>query len=77
MMQCERLSLNKVKDRLLHLIQTEGKDGQFPLGAGLKSMATELGISHEALYRCVAGMEDRCEIVRNDGYLTLLTFRNG
>lgn len=72
-LQCERLSLNKVKNRLLHLIETEGKDGKFPLGVGLKSLATELGVTHEALYRCVAGMEASCEVMRSEGHLTLLT----
>ncbi|TSA09294.1 MAG: Crp/Fnr family transcriptional regulator [Comamonadaceae bacterium] len=72
-LQCERLSLNKVQDRLLHLIETEGKDGKFPLGAGLKSLATELGVTHEALYRCVAGMESKKALMRLDGYLVILT----
>jgi CRP-like cAMP-binding protein len=53
-MQCERLSLRRLPDRLLHLIETEGRDGRYPLGAGLKSLAGELGVTHEALYRCVA-----------------------
>jgi CRP-like cAMP-binding protein len=56
-LQCERLALNRVQDRLLHLIETEGQGGCLPLPAGLKSLAGQLGVTHEALYRCVAGME--------------------
>ena len=70
-MQCERLSLHKVQNRLLHLLETEGKDGKYPLGAGLKSLAGELGVTHEALYRCVADMEKKGLIQREDGALSL------
>lgn len=55
--QCERLSLKSVRDRLLHLIETEGDGGKLALGSGLKSIAAELGVSHEALYRAVADLE--------------------
>ncbi len=55
-LQCERLALNRVQDRLLHLIETEGTAGQLPIGAGLKSLAGQLGVTHEALYRCVANL---------------------
>jgi len=55
--QCERLSLKGVRDRLLHLIESEGQCGRLPLGAGLKSIALELGVTHEALYRTVAELE--------------------
>ena len=56
-LQCERLSLNRVEDRLLHLIETEGNQGYLPISAGLKSLAGQLGVTHEALYRCVASLE--------------------
>lgn len=65
-MQCERLSLHRLQDRLLHLIETEGQDGRYPLGAGLKSLAGELGVTHEALYRGVAELE-RQGLLRRDG----------
>ena len=65
-LQCERLSLNKVQDRLMHLLETEGQQGRFPIGAGLKSLAGELGVTHEALYRCVSDLE-KMGILRRDG----------
>ncbi len=70
-MQCERLSLHKVQDRLLHLLETEGKEGEYPLRAGLKSLAGELGVTHEALYRCVSSMEKEGLLRREDGMLSL------
>jgi CRP-like cAMP-binding protein len=62
--QCERLSLNTVQARLLHLVRTEGGAAGLPLGAGLKSLAREIGVSHEALYRCVAALERRGIVTR-------------
>lgn len=72
-LQCERLSLNKVQDRLVHLIETEGEKGKYLLGSGVKSLAGELGVTHEALYRCVSDMEKKGLLLREVGYLRLLT----
>ena len=71
--QCERLSLRGVKDRLLHLVETEGKRGNLPLNAGLKSVALELGVTHEALYRTVAELEKQGVLQRADGQLKVLS----
>jgi len=70
--QCERLSLKGVRERLLHLIESEGQHGRLPLGAGLKSMALELGVTHEALYRTVAAMEKQGLLKREDGQLIVV-----
>jgi CRP/FNR family transcriptional regulator, dissimilatory nitrate respiration regulator len=69
--QCERLSLNTVEARLLHLIRTEGDVSELSIGAGLKTVAREMGVSHEALYRCVAALERRGLLTRGDGRLCL------
>jgi CRP-like cAMP-binding protein len=69
--QCERLSLKGVRDRLLHLIESEGTGGRLPLGAGLKSIALELGVTHEALYRSVAALEKKGVLRREDGQIIL------
>lgn len=71
-LQCERLSLSKVQERLRHLLETEGEDGKFPLGAGLKSLAGELGVTHEALYRCIYAMEKQGAIQRSGSHICLL-----
>jgi CRP-like cAMP-binding protein len=70
-LQCERLSLTKVQERLVHLLETEGEHGKFLLGAGIKLMAGELGVTHEALYRCIASMEKAGALERGDGWLRL------
>ena len=69
--QCERLSLNTVEARLLHLVRTEGGVSGLPMGSGLKTLAREIGVTHEALYRCVAALEKRGLLTRNEGWLHL------
>lgn len=69
--QCERMSLKGVCERLLHMAETEGIDGRLPIGSGLKSLATELAVSHEALYRAVAALEKSGVITRESGCLVL------
>lgn len=64
---CERLGLNTVQARLLHLIETEGRASVLPVTAGLKSLAREIGVSHEALYRCIADLERRGTLARRAG----------
>lgn len=68
---CERLSLNTVEARLLHLVRSEGGPSGLPTGSGLKTVAREIGVSHEALYRCVAALEKRKLVIRTDGRLCL------
>jgi CRP-like cAMP-binding protein len=70
-LRCERLSIKGVRHRLLHLIETEGQGARLPLGAGLKSMAAELGVTHEALYRTVAELEKRGLLRREAGQLAV------
>lgn len=70
-LQCERLSLTKVQDRFVHLLETEGDDGRFPIGAGIKSLAAELGVTHEALYRCIYAMEKQGALKRSETHMFL------
>ena len=71
-LHCERLSMKSVRDRVLHLINTEGQNGSYAATTGLKSLAGELGITHEALYRTLAALEKAEVIRREDGVLTLV-----
>jgi len=71
-LQCERLSLKSVKERVHHLIHTEGKDGTYAVNTGLKSLASQLGVTHEALYRTLADLEKSGELKRQDASLVLL-----
>jgi CRP/FNR family transcriptional regulator, dissimilatory nitrate respiration regulator len=70
-MHCERLSMKSVKDRLLHLIQTEGKDGHYAVASGLKTLAGELGVTHEALYRTMADVQKSGLLSKVDGELII------
>lgn len=69
--QNERLSLNTVEARLLHLVRTEGNASGLPMRSGLKTLAPEIGVTHEALYRCVAALEKRGMLLRSEGRLRL------
>jgi CTP-dependent riboflavin kinase len=71
-LQCERLSLTKVQDRFVHLLETEGENGRFPIGAGIKLLASELGVTHEALYRCIYAMEKEGKLKRTVTHLCLI-----
>jgi CRP/FNR family transcriptional regulator, dissimilatory nitrate respiration regulator len=70
-LHCERLSMKSVKDRVLHLIQTEGKDGHYPVPSGLKTLAGELGVTHEALYRTIGDLQRTGLVSKRDGDLVL------
>jgi CRP/FNR family transcriptional regulator, dissimilatory nitrate respiration regulator len=70
--QCERLSLNTVQARVLHLVETEGGPEGVPVGAGLKALAREIGVTHEALYRCLAQLQRRGLLQRVPGVPPLL-----
>jgi CRP-like cAMP-binding protein len=69
--QCERLSFRGVGERLLHLIESEGEDGRLAVKSGLKSLATELAVTHEALYRAVAALEKEKVVFREAGSISL------
>jgi CRP-like cAMP-binding protein len=67
----ERLSMKSIRERLIHLIETEGQEGQYATPSGLKTLAGELGVTHEALYRAVAVLESEKVLRRNDHHLVL------
>lgn len=60
----ERLHLNSATERILHAIESSGRDGVLRLEGSRKAWAAELGLSHEALYRALKRMAD-------DGVLVL------
>lgn len=55
--QSERLSLRTAQERIVHFIETEGDDGRLTLTQSRKDWASELGLTHEALYRTLSRME--------------------
>jgi CRP/FNR family transcriptional regulator, dissimilatory nitrate respiration regulator len=74
--QCQRLSLHSVQEKVIHLIQTEGHNGRYPIPTGVKTLAGELGVSHEALYRCIAELKKTGALERTDDALVLKTKKN-
>jgi hypothetical protein len=50
---------------------TEGKNGQYKVTSGLKSLAAELGVTHEALYRTLALLVKNKTIRRDEALLLL------
>lgn len=74
-LQCERLNLKGVQARVLHWLETEGKGGCCAVTAGYKSLAAELGVSHEALYRALADMVDAGLVLRETERLCLKSER--
>jgi CRP-like cAMP-binding protein len=72
--RCERLSLRSAADRIEHCIEAEGKDGRLELRQTRKAWAAELGLTHEALYRALAGLARAGRLlVRERGETLLLT----
>lgn len=67
----ERLSMKSIRERLIHLIETEGKDGQYATPSGLKTLAGELGVTHEALYRAISSLESDRVLRRDANHLIL------
>jgi len=71
--QCERLTLRSATDRIEHYIEAEGFEGRLELRQTRKAWAAELGLTHEALYRALKGLErsGRVVTVKNRDVLVL------
>jgi CRP-like cAMP-binding protein len=54
--QSERLRLRTARERILHFIETEGRNDAIKLSLSKKAWAAELGLTHEALYRALSSM---------------------
>lgn len=63
---CERLSLNGAAERIVHYIESEGINDAVTLNQPRKAWASELGLSHESLYRTLKRMSDQ-GVLRIDG----------
>jgi CRP/FNR family transcriptional regulator, dissimilatory nitrate respiration regulator len=55
--QCERLGLKSAGQRIVHYIESEGAGGMVTLTESRKAWATELGLTHEALYRTLRRLQ--------------------
>lgn len=70
--QTERLGLKDIRSKLIHLIETEGKNGTFHLPTDYKSIASEIGVTHEALYRSISHLEKEGLLERSSDSLKLI-----
>jgi CRP-like cAMP-binding protein len=55
--QNERLALRGAAERIEHYIEAEGEQGRLELNRSRKAWAAELGLTHEVLYRTLAGLQ--------------------
>ena len=68
----ERLSLNTAEQRLVHFLMTEGEPaGELMLNGSLSDLADRLGLSREALYRCMSKMKKQGRLQQHGQYLRL------
>jgi CRP-like cAMP-binding protein len=76
--QCERLALRSAAERIEHYIESEGDKGRLELSRTRKAWAGELGLTHEALYRALSGLQrsGRITAAETDGVL-VLTIKRG
>ena len=70
--QSERLGLKDIKSKLLHLIETEGTKGTLTLQSDFKSLASEIGVTHEALYRKISALEKDGVLLKTPNSLQLV-----
>ncbi|MBI1887931.1 MAG: Crp/Fnr family transcriptional regulator [Nitrosomonadales bacterium] len=68
----ERLGLKSLRMRVIHYMVDRGKEGRVELDQPIIRWATELGASHEALYRTLAEMEREGILQRHGQTLILL-----
>jgi DNA-binding HxlR family transcriptional regulator len=69
--QSERLGLKDIKSKLLHLIETEGAQGTLTLQSDFKSLASEISVTHEALYRTISALEKDGTLIKTSHSLQL------
>jgi len=67
--QCERLSLPRAEDRVLHYLREHGRFAR--QGCSLKTWAGALGMTHEHLYRTLSSLHGQGRIRRSEREITL------
>ena len=69
----ESRNIHSARDRVRHFLALNvGADGRtVALSGTLKGLAADLGLTHEALYRTLAGMEANGEITRKKGIIRI------
>lgn len=70
--QCERLSLKSAEARIVHYIDTEGTGGVVTLTESRKAWASQLGLTHEVLYRTLRRLQSSGMLRINANRIILL-----
>lgn len=68
----ERLRLKRVRDRVVHYLACESRDGNVDLGMPILEWADELGVEPENLYRVLAELEGEGRIARTGRRISLI-----
>ncbi len=69
--QCERLNLNTAAERIIHYIEAEGVNSSITLNQPRRAWATELGLTHEALYRTLRRLQAEGTLNIDRNYITI------
>lgn len=65
--------IRSAKERVRHVLQLKcGETRVWEMDATLKQLAEEIGLTHEALYRALAAMEEEGSISRSKGQIRLI-----
>lgn len=76
-LRIERLALNSLKDRLKHLVFTEGTaSGNYTVPSTRAALASELGVTPAALYRTLASLNAAKIISLNQSMICWLELQN-
>ena len=75
----QQRNIRSARERVRHYLHVNaGADGRtVALPGTLKDLAAELGLTHEALYRTLAALEQAGEIKRGKGKITLAAKKRG
>lgn len=69
--RCERLSISRAEDRVMHYLAEKEAVRFGPEYGTLKDWAGELGMTHETLYRTLSTLERKRAIVRGNNSVSL------
>lgn len=75
--RCERLSLPRAEDRILHALADCGEYRFGPGHGTLKDWAEQLGMTHETLYRTLAALEKKGIVSRREDSISLTVGAHG
>jgi CRP-like cAMP-binding protein len=73
----ELKQIRSATERVLQLLRMRcGNDGVFSMTGSLKDVAADVGLTHEAFYRALAGLEKKGQIARSAGAIRLIGRRD-